>query len=120
LPSKHWAGVGEKPSDQDQTITATFIMKSLFSIFPISLVAALYIGFYEKMEDTYPEKVFFIKKSPTFQMKFENIFAYESDDKKLSALSDTERQLVIQYCKYRLGITTTLKNQDELEECKRK
>ncbi|CAI8822577.1 Sigma-70 family RNA polymerase sigma factor [Pseudomonas chlororaphis] len=95
-------------------------MKSLFSIFPISLVAALYIGFYEKMEDAYPEKVFFIKKSPTFQMKFENIFAYESDDKNLSELSDTERQLVIQYCKYRLGITTTLKSQDELEECRSK
>jgi len=95
-------------------------MKSLFIIFSISLVTALYIGFYEKMEDTYPEKVFFIKKSPTFQIKFENIFAYESDDKSLSELSDTERQLVIQYCKYRLGITTTLKSQNELEECKKK
>ncbi|MCU1751984.1 hypothetical protein [Pseudomonas sp. 6D_7.1_Bac1] len=95
-------------------------MKSLLIIFPITLVAILYIGFYEKMEDAYPEKVFFIKKSPTFQMKFENIFAYESDDKNLSELSDTERQLVIQYCKYRLGVTTTLKNQNELEECKKR
>ena len=95
-------------------------MKPLLLIFPIALFAFLYIGFYEKMEDAYPEKVFFIKKSPTVQMKFENIFAYESDDKKLSELSDTERQLVIQYCKYRLGIKTTLKNQNELEKCKRR
>ncbi|RON08460.1 hypothetical protein BK659_13765 [Pseudomonas brassicacearum] len=95
-------------------------MKSLFIILPITLVAFLYIGFYEKMEDAYPEKVFFIKKSPTFQMKFENIFAYESDDKNLSELSGTERQLVIQYCKYRLGVTTTLKSQNELEECKKR
>ncbi|RML44993.1 hypothetical protein APX70_04988, partial [Pseudomonas syringae pv. maculicola] len=74
----------------------------------------LYVGYYEKIEDAYPEKVFFIKKSPTTRIKFENIFAYESDDKKLSQLSETERQLVIQYCKYRLGVTTTLKNQHEL------
>ncbi|WP_347911608.1 hypothetical protein [Pseudomonas grandcourensis] len=95
-------------------------MKPLLIIFPIALLAFLYIGFYEKMEDAYPEKVFFIKKSPTLQMKFENIFAYESDDKKLSELSDTERQLVIQYCKYRLGVITTLKSQNELEECKKR
>lgn len=95
-------------------------MKSLFIIFTIILVVFLYIGFYEKMEDAYPERVFFIKKAPTLQIKFENIFAYESDDKKLSELSDTERQLVIQYCKYRLGVTTTLKSQNELEGCKKR
>lgn len=95
-------------------------MKSLLIIFPITLVVVLYIGFYEKMEDAYPEKVFFIKKSPTFQIKFENIFAYESDDKNLSELSETERQLVIQYCKYRLGVATTLKSQNELEKCKQR
>jgi hypothetical protein len=93
-------------------------MKPLLIIFPIALLAFSYIGYYEKMEDAYPEKVFFIKKSPILQMKFENIFAYESDDKKLSELSDVERQLVIQYCKYRLGAITTLKSQIELEACK--
>ncbi|CAI8740067.1 hypothetical protein D3C76_609590 [compost metagenome] len=95
-------------------------MKSLLIIFPIAFLVFLYTGFYEKMEDAYPEKVFFIKKSPALQMKFENIFAYESDDKKLSELTDTERQLVIQYCKYRLGIITTLKSQNELEACKKR
>ncbi|KPX00654.1 hypothetical protein [Pseudomonas syringae pv. coryli] len=95
-------------------------MKLLLITVLITLAAVLYIGYYEKMEDTYPEKVFFIKKSPTPKIKFENIFAYESDDKKLSQLSETERQLVIQYCKYRLGVTTTLKNQNELDECKQR
>ncbi|WP_253950524.1 hypothetical protein [Pseudomonas lijiangensis] len=95
-------------------------MKSLIIFLSITFIVSLYIGFYEKMEDAYPEKVFFIKKSPTLKMQFENIFAYESDDKKLSELSDTERQQVIQYCKYRLGVTTTLKNQNELEECKKR
>lgn len=95
-------------------------MKSYLIILPITIILALYIGYYEKMEDAYPERVFFIKKSPTFQIKFENIFAYESDDKSLSELSETERRLVIQYCKYRLGITTSLKSQKELEECKKR
>lgn len=53
-------------------------------------------------------------------MKFENIFAYESDDKTVGELSGTERQLVIQYCKYRLGVTTDLHNQEELELCKKR
>ncbi|WP_232253671.1 hypothetical protein [Pseudomonas glycinae] len=95
-------------------------MKSLLIILSTTIVAMLYIGFYEKMEDAYPEKVFFIKKSPTLQMKFENIFAYESDDKKLSELSEVERSLVISYCKYRLGLDTTLKSQSELEKCKQR
>lgn len=95
-------------------------MKLILAIFSILLFAFFYIGFYEKMEDAYPEKVFFIKKSPTLQMRFENVFANESDDKKLGELSERERQLVIQYCKYRLGVTTTLKSQNELEECKRR
>ncbi|PCR95747.1 hypothetical protein CP336_14690 [Pseudomonas fluorescens] len=95
-------------------------MKSLLIILSTTIVAILYIGFYEKMEDAYPEKVFFIKKSPTFQIKFENIFAYESDDKKLSELSEMERSLVINYCKYRLGLDTTLKSQSELEKCKQR
>ncbi|MEN5244241.1 hypothetical protein [Pseudomonas atacamensis] len=93
-------------------------MKSLLIISTIICVVILYVGFYEKMEDAYPEKVFFIKKSPTFQMKFENIFAYESDDKTIGELNEKERQLVIQYCKYRLGVTTRLSSQNELERCK--
>lgn len=95
-------------------------MKSLLIILFLTIVGILYIGFYEKMEDAYPEKVFFIKKSPTFQIKFENIFAYESDDKSLGELNETERRVVAQYCKYRLGINTTLTSQSELEKCKQR
>lgn len=95
-------------------------MKSLLIISTIICVVVLYVGFYEKMEDAYSEKVFFIEKSPTFQMKFENIFAYESDDKTLGELNGTERKLIIQYCKYRLGVTTDLHNQEDLELCKKR
>lgn len=95
-------------------------MKSLTIFFAITLAVVLYIGFYEKMEDAYSEKVFFIKKSPTFQMRFENIFAYESDDKNLNELNEVERKLVIQYCKYRLGVTTNLQTQEDLDKCKKR
>ncbi|WP_369990566.1 hypothetical protein [Pseudomonas xanthosomatis] len=95
-------------------------MKAILALFFLSLTAALFIGYYEKMEDAYPEKVFFIKKKPTLQIEFENIFAYESDDKPLSALNDAERESVMRYCEYRLGITTGLKTQAELEACKRR
>lgn len=63
-------------------------------------------------------KVFFIKRYPSFQIEFENIFAYESDDKALPELSGLEKRKVVAYCKYRLGLATTLTTQDELDKCK--
>ncbi len=62
--------------------------------------------------------MFFIKSSPTLQVRFENIFLTDADDKPLERLSDEERGLVIAYCKYRLGIETELDTQDELNVCK--
>ncbi|WP_367616829.1 hypothetical protein [Pseudomonas xanthosomatis] len=32
----------------------------ILALLSLSLTAALFIGYYEKMEDAYPEKVFFI------------------------------------------------------------
>ncbi|MGN4051979.1 hypothetical protein [Pseudomonas sp. SM4] len=95
-------------------------MKSLLLFAAIALSGAMFVGYYEKMEDADPEKVFFIKKHPTLQIKFVNIFANEADDKKLTRLSDVERQYVIDYCNYRLGISTELKTQQDLEHCKQR
>ena len=96
-------------------------MKLLIVLALAALTSALFfVGYYEKMEDAYPEKVFFIKKHPTLKLSFVNIFAYESDDKKLSELNDEERTQVMDYCWYRLGISTQLASQQELEECKRR
>ncbi|MFJ3485445.1 hypothetical protein ACIPL1_18945 [Pseudomonas sp. NPDC090202] len=61
---------------------------------------------------------FFIKKYPTFQVEFENLFANYKDHKALAELTPKERQKIIDYCKYRLGIITTLETQDDLESCK--
>jgi hypothetical protein len=89
-------------------------------ILPIALLLAgvLFVGYYKAIDDAELNTVFFIKKSPTFQVKFENLFANDADNKKLNELNGEERELVVDYCKYRLGIVTTLSSQKELEACK--
>ncbi|PZE09366.1 hypothetical protein DMX10_31505 [Pseudomonas sp. 57B-090624] len=64
--------------------------------------------------------VFFIKQQPSFRVAFVNPFATDADSKPLSRLSAQERQEVIDYCRYRLGIATELKTQDELDRCERR
>ncbi|MDM8350830.1 hypothetical protein P8H27_18290 [Pseudomonas sp. sp1636] len=93
-------------------------MKKLIILIALLLAAVLFVGYYKAIDDAELNTVFFIKKSPTFQVKFENLFANDADNKKLHELSGEERELVIDYCKYRLGIETELKSQAELEVCK--
>lgn len=81
-------------------------------------VAWLNIGFYETHFAEDNRSVFFMKRYPTLQVRFENIFLTDQDDKPLERLSDEERSLVIDYCKYRLGIETKLNTQAELDACK--
>lgn len=78
----------------------------------------LNVGFYKTRFAEDNRMVFFIKKHPTLQVRFENIFLSDQDDEPLARLSDEERSVVIAYCKYRLGIETELKTQDELNACK--
>lgn len=78
----------------------------------------LTVGVYETQFAEDNRQVFFIKKYPTLQVRFENIFLSDRDDKPLAHLSDEERGVVIAYCKYRLGIKTELNTQAELDACK--
>ncbi|MCC6076709.1 hypothetical protein ACFPTX_03150 [Pseudomonas sp. GCM10022188] len=77
-------------------------------------------GFYETRFAEDNRVVFFIKKHPTLQIQFENIFLTDEDEKPLDRLREEERRAVINYCKYRLGIETKLKTQEELEACKQR
>jgi hypothetical protein len=95
-------------------------MKKLIAIGTFSLLAVLFIGFYESLDDAEVSNVFFIKKSPTLQVKFRNLFANDADDKPLEELTTEQREQVIDYCKYRLGIETELNTQEELEVCKQR
>jgi len=95
-------------------------MKKIIALAILCLLAVLYVGYYESLDDADVNKLFFIKKSPTLQVKFRHLFANDADDKPLEKLTAEQRKQVIDYCKYRLGIETALSNQEELEACKQR
>lgn len=93
-------------------------MKKLIAFAIFGLLAMLYVGYYESLDDAEVNKVFFIKKSPSLQVKFRHLFANDADDRPLEKLTAEQREEVINYCKYRLGIETELQSQEELGACK--
>lgn len=93
-------------------------MKRLIVLLLVLCVAHIYVGYYETRWAEDNKRVFFIKKYPSFQVEFVNLFASDADDKSLDQLSPLERTAVRDYCKYRLGIETELKTQAELNACK--
>ncbi|WP_407364582.1 hypothetical protein HKW97_24395 (plasmid) [Pseudomonas luteola] len=95
-------------------------MKALLLLMVLAVLALLFVGYYEELEDAETHTVYFIKTSPTFQVRFRHLFASDADDKPLAQLSEQERDAVIDYCKYRLGIETQLKTQEELNVCKQR
>lgn len=82
------------------------------------LLPVLTIGYYTHHEDEEIKLTLFVKKTPTLQTRFHNIFATEGDDKTLKRLRRDERKKVIDYCRYRLGIETRLRSNAELDSCK--
>lgn len=95
-------------------------MKKLVAFTVIVLITLLYVGYYESIDDAELNTNFFIKRHPTLQMAFVNLFANDADSKPLRMLSIEERHLVMNYCRYRLGIETTLRSQSELDACKKR
>jgi hypothetical protein len=53
-------------------------------------------------------------------MKFHNIHANDGEIRKVERLTAEERGWIIDYCRYRLGIDTDLKTQDDVEMCRKK
>lgn len=89
----------------------------IFAFAAALATASLTIGYYRSHEDSEDKTTFFLKKNLTFRMEFYNIFATEGDYKPLERLRLDERIDVIEYCRYRLGIDTTLQTQAELDAC---
>lgn len=83
----------------------------------ISAVAALNIGYYETYWAEDNITVFFIKKELTLQIKFENMFATDSDFDPVHELSDNDRQDLIDYCRYHLGFITRIENEADRDAC---
>jgi hypothetical protein len=95
-------------------------MKKLIALIVLALVTVLYVGYYEALEDGDIETILFIKKHPTFQMEFYNIHANDGEIRQVERLTEQERKWIIDYCKYRLGIDTDLKTQNDVEICRKK
>ncbi|PHN31415.1 hypothetical protein [Pseudomonas sp. ICMP 460] len=95
-------------------------MKKLIALIVLALVAVLYVGYYEALEDADVETILFIKKHPAFQMKFYNIHANDGEIRQVEQLTQEERRWIIDYCWYRLGIDTTLNTQEDVEVCRKK
>ncbi|WP_122408092.1 hypothetical protein [Pseudomonas viridiflava] len=95
-------------------------MKKLLIAAVLTLLAVLYVGYYEALEDGDIETVWFLKKHPTFQVKFYNIHANDGEIRRVERLTDEEQKWIIEYCRYRLGIDTKLQTQEDVEVCRRK
>lgn len=96
--------------------------KTIFLALSASIIAPciLFIGYYETRfwEDDEKSFVFFVKKKPTLQIRFVNIFATESEDQdKIYKVGDEDRKYAIDYCKYHLGIEIEMKTQEEMDTC---
>lgn len=92
-------------------------MKYLILALLISLLFILNIGFYNEVSDGEVNQVFFIKKSPTLRMKFTNIHANDGNYRRVEKLTSEQKQDIIDYCKYRLGINTEASTQADIEMC---
>ena len=95
-------------------------MKTLGVALVLAVLAMIYIGYYQALEDGDIETILFIKRYPTFRIKFINIHANDGEIRQVERLTDKERMWIIDYCRYRLGINTELKIQNDIERCRQK
>jgi hypothetical protein len=92
-------------------------MKYFISAGMLTLLAILYAGYYEEHSEHETYTIFFVKKTPTFRVKFFNIHANDGDYRRIETLSDEHRQKIKDFCKYRLGIETEVKTQADIVMC---
>ena len=101
-------------------VCSPFAVRAFLIAAVLLVLAVLYIGYYEALEDGDIETILFIKKHPTVQMKFYNIHANDGEIRRVERLTEEERKWIIDYCRYRLGIDTALRTQDDVEVCRKK
>lgn len=101
-------------------VCSPFAVRAFLIAAVLLVLAVLYIGYYEALEDGDIETILFIKKHPTVRMKFYNIHANDGEIRRVERLTEEERKWTIDYCRYRLGIDTALKTQDDVEVCRKK
>ncbi|MEJ8675380.1 hypothetical protein [Chromobacterium amazonense] len=83
----------------------------------VALLAWLYSGYFNSYLDEEVQTHFFLKKHPTFQVKFYDMYATEADDKPLDLLKPDEREEYFEYCHARFGIESD--SNVDLDKCKK-
>ena len=96
------------------------IIKRLALVCVLGILLVLNVGYYKALEDGDVETIWFLKKTPTLQVKFYNIHANDGEIRKVESLTEEQRTRIIDYCKYRLGISTSLTTQQDVETCRKK
>ncbi|WP_240950779.1 hypothetical protein [Collimonas pratensis] len=81
----------------------------------VLLIAWLFTGYVRSYLDEGQQTTFFIKKFPTFQLEFVDPFANEGDSPAIAELSTVDRKSLVDYCKYRFGVTSD--SDDALDTC---
>ena len=101
-------------------VCSPFAVRAFLIAAVLLVLVVLYIGYYEALEEGDIETILFIKKHPTVRMKFYNIHANDGEIRRVERLTEEERKWIIDYCRYRLGIDTALRTQDDVEVCRKK
>jgi hypothetical protein len=87
----------------------------LAALILVLLIAWLFTGYVRSYLDDEQQTTFFIKKFPSFQMEFSDPFANEGDSPAIADLSTVDRKSLVEYCKYRFGVTSD--SDEALDEC---
>lgn len=92
-------------------------MKKLLFLLSLILLLMLNVGYYTELEEAETHTCWFLKQAPSLRLEFFNIHANDGDYRRVEKLSDEQRQMIIDYCKYRLGIDTQVTTQADVERC---
>jgi hypothetical protein len=80
------------------------------------LLTWLYTGIVFSYVDEETKSSFFLKKYPSFKIKFYNLDDSDSDYIPFPQLSPEARNIVAEYCKYRFGVLST--DAAQIEACR--
>lgn len=97
----------QKPFNRKIIYVATLVF--------VLLISWLFTGYVRSYLDDEQQTTFFIKKFPTFQLEFVDPFANEGDSPAIADLSTVDRKSLVDYCKYRFGVTSG--SDEALDDC---
>jgi hypothetical protein len=93
-------------------------MKKIIGLLALFSFPFLFIGVYQTRWIEDDQTVFFVKRKPTYKIRFINVFRSDHEDNWNGYLDEKERQYTIDFCKYYVGIDTAMNTMDDFYKCK--